>query len=118
MTQSLRKIFAQAGVVFLVASYAEGVVFPFLSGFPSEYGALAFSVPQLGIWLLLIASVLPGSEKDEWGSIWPLAGYDNAIDAIYTRGPWLVRFQESDEQEAQQRITSSMTMFGGRSEQA
>jgi len=40
--------------------------------------------------------------------MWPLVGYDNAIDAIYTRGPWRVRFQELEESETQKNVTSGM----------
>lgn len=40
--------------------------------------------------------------------MWPLAGYDNAIDAIYVRGPWWQRFYELDEQEAADRVTAAM----------
>jgi hypothetical protein len=40
--------------------------------------------------------------------MWPLVGYDNAIDAIYVRGPWLQRFDELDEMDAQKRMTTAM----------
>lgn len=73
---------------------------------------LPFSFPiisPIAIILLIAASVLPGRESDTWGSTWPLVGYDYAIDAVYTRGPWLIRFQELEDAERERRITDSMT---------
>jgi 8-oxo-dGTP pyrophosphatase MutT (NUDIX family) len=60
-------------------------------------------------FVLLIAALIPGSPRETWGSMWPLVGYDNAIDAIYVRGPWLQRFEELDELDAQKRMTTAMS---------
>lgn len=45
--------------------------------------------------------------------MWPLVGYDNAIDAIYVRGPWLLRFEELEEQEKEQRVANGMRRLFG-----
>jgi hypothetical protein len=55
-----------------------------------------------GLLLLLLASVLPEKKGELFGSMWPLSGYDNAIDGIYTRGQWLVRIQELDDEDAEE----------------
>jgi hypothetical protein len=70
----------------------------YLSSLPAWYGCP----------LLIIAAVLPDNERDTWGSMWPLVGYDNAIDAIYTRGPWLTRYQELLEQETDRNVTDGL----------
>jgi hypothetical protein len=62
----------------------------------------------LSIWALLIASLIPGVSGETWGSMWPLVGYDNAVDSLYVRGPWLQRFRELDEIEAQNRMMTAM----------
>ena len=102
MTLHLKKRAAQVGVSLLVASYMTAIlpavwntVLPFL--FTASYPLV-----------LLIAALLPEPPDETWGRIWPLAGYDNAIDAIYVRGPWWQRFYELDEQEAQTRVTAAM----------
>ena len=43
--------------------------------------------------------------------MWPLVGYDNAIDALYVRGPWLVRFQELDEMDRERNVTHGMAQL-------
>jgi len=104
---------AQVGALLFIISMLEDVFYPFIvfvSGWLSILPIVLFSS---GIFLLLIASVLPASDEDEWGSMWPLVGYDNAIDAIYTRGPWWVRFEELEEQERQRRVTEGMNILFG-----
>jgi len=64
-----------------------------------EFALGAFVVINSGIFLLMVAELWPASDDDSWGSMWPLVGYDNAVDAICTRGPWLMRSQEADEAE-------------------
>ena len=48
----------------------------------------------------MVAAILPEREDELFGCMWPLSGYDNAIDAIYTRGAWMVRIQELDDEDA------------------
>ena len=67
-----------------------------------------FFLAVLSLWVLLIAAVIPDAPAETWGSMWPLVGYDNAIDSLYVRGPWLQRFQELDDMEAQNRMTAAM----------
>ncbi len=43
----------------------------------------------------------------------PLSGYDSAIDAIYTRGPWLTRFQELGELDRERGVSTGMTTIFG-----
>ena len=103
----LKKTVAQFGVVLYITSMLESIFYPFifLSGWLLIIPIVFF---ESGILLLLVAAVLPSSGEDRWGSMWPLVGYDNAIDGIYTRGPWRVRFQELEESETQKNVTSGM----------
>jgi hypothetical protein len=94
MGQSVRKSVAQVGVLLYVSTQF---------GIPFLAPVLPFAV-----LVLLVAAILPASDQDSWGSMWPLVGYDNAIDAIYSRGPWLVRYQELDEAEVERGITEGM----------
>ena len=64
-----RKKVAQAGVVLFVVS----MFFP-LTGLP-------------GLLLLLLASLIPEREGEEFGSLWPLVGYDNAHRRNIRQGP-------------------------------
>jgi hypothetical protein len=80
---SFRKSVGQVGVVLYLASMIP----------PLSLAALP------GLLLLIIAFLFPQKEGELFGSMWPLVGYDNAIDAIYTRGPWMVRIQELDEED-------------------
>lgn len=99
---------AQVGVVLYITSMLESIFSPFIV-FPSGWlSILPIVFFESGVLLLLVAAVLPSREEDEWGSMWPLVGYDNAIDAIYSRGPWRVRFQELEESETQQNVTSGL----------
>jgi hypothetical protein len=110
----LRKSLAQVGVLLFIASMLESVFFPLIIYLPGWLSMLAILLPSLGVFALVVASVLPADVKDEWGSMWPLVGYDNAIDAVYTRGPWWVRFAELEEQERTRRVVDGMNgMFGG-----
>ena len=68
-----------------------------------------FFLTILSIWILLIAALIPDSPEETWGSMWPLVGYDNVVDALYVRGPWLQRFEELDEIEVQNRMTTAMS---------
>jgi hypothetical protein len=85
------------------------VLFPLLG----ELALPVFLYLQFGIFILLIAAIMPGSAQEEWGSMWPLVGYDNAIDAIYTRGPWWTRFEELEDQERQKGVVDGMTTLFG-----
>ncbi len=108
----LRKAVAQVGVILFIASMLDGIFYPLVysSGWLSILPILFFSC---GIFVLLLASILPASQEDKWGSMWPLVGYDNVIDAIYTRGPWWVRFEELEEQEREQGVVDGMKgLFG------
>jgi hypothetical protein len=86
---------------------------PFLYFIGGPFSLYFFIFAQSGLVFLIVAALLPTNAKEEWGSIWPLAGYDNAIDAIYTRGPWWVRFEELGEQERQRRVTEGMNALFG-----
>ena len=102
MLPHLRKRVAQAGVALLVGSYLS-VAIPLLWVTILPLLFMVTSGP-----VLFVAGLLPRNPDEEWGCMWPLAGYDNAIDAIYVRGPWWQRFYELDEQEAADRVTAAM----------
>ncbi len=108
-----RKKVAQLGVALLVLSLLQPVWEPYVF-YSSGYLVLAvYALVSSGIFILFIAALLPSKKEEEWRSMWPLSGYDNAIDAIYTRGPWLIRFQELEEQDRERGVSSGMTtMFG------
>lgn len=107
----LRKRVAQVGVILLVSSQLLQLLAPFViiavESVPVILGI--FYLTSFGAFVLLIAALIPGSQGETWGSMWPLVGYDNAIDAIYVRGPWLQRFEELDEMEAQKRMSTAMS---------
>jgi hypothetical protein len=90
----IRKSVAQMGVVLFLAS----MIIP-----PTGLA---------GLLLLLLASVLPEKEGELFGSMWPLSGYDNAIDGIYTRGQWLVRIRELDDEDAEESRRVSLGSLG------
>ncbi len=98
----LRKRVAQAGVILFVSAQASPAV-PFI--WTSVYPLLFTLLSGL---VLLIAALLPDRQDETWGSMWPLVGYDNAIVALYVRGPWLQRFGELEEAEAQTRTATAM----------
>ena len=98
----LRKRVAQVGVILLVASYLAAIV-PVIWNTAFPY----FFTISSGL-VLFVAALLPEPPDETWGCIWPLAGYDNVIDALYVRGPWQQRFYELDEQEARNRVTTAM----------
>ena len=102
MTLHLRKRAAQAGVSLLVASYITTFI-------PVVWNTLIpfFFTASSGM-VLFAAALLPEPPDETWGCIWPLAGYDNVIDALYVRGPWWQRFYELDEQEARNRVATAM----------
>ncbi|MBI3858714.1 MAG: hypothetical protein HY296_00525 [Thaumarchaeota archaeon] len=105
-----RKGVAQVGVALLVISNLTGAMYPLLYFALGPVAVLALSLTgTVAMFALLFAALIPSRESDTWGSMWPLVGYDNAIDAIYTRGPWLTRFDELDEQEALARQQAAMT---------
>jgi len=105
---------AQAGVIIFILSLLDPIFLPFVQFIAGPLTLPIYIWLQLGIVLLLVAALLPASSEEEWGSIWPLAGYDNAIDAIYTRGPWWARFDELTEEGRQRQITEGISqMFGG-----
>ena len=109
----LRKSVAQVGVLLFIISMLEDVFYPFIVFLSGWLSILPIAFFSSGIFLLLIASVLPASDEDEWGSMWPLVGYDNAIDAIYTRGPWWLRFSELEEQERERGVVEGMSRLFG-----
>jgi len=109
----LRKPVAQVGVILYVASMLASIFYPFIEYSSGWLSILPISFYSSGVFVLLVASVLPTSESDEWGSMWPLVGYDNAIDSVYTRGPWWVRFGELEERERERRVVEGMRgLFG------
>ena len=111
----MKKLIAQVGVILFIFQMLAVIYEPFLFSLGGQFLLFFYFFVQSGVVLLIVAALLPTSPKDEWGSIWPLAGYDNAIDAIYTRGPWWVRFDELREQERQRGVTEGMnTLFGER----
>jgi hypothetical protein len=110
LTTSLRKRVAQIGVVLYILGMTVPYFYYLVPGSLSLAVAIFFSS---GVFVLLIAGLLPSRKEEEWGCIWPLSGYDNAIDAIYTRGPWLMRFEELDEIDKERGVSTAMTeMFG------
>ncbi len=109
MAVSLRKRVIQLGVILLVAQQLGESIGYVLFLVPGSI--VVFLVVSSGIFVLLGAAVWPSSESDTWGSMWPLMGYDNTIDAIYSRGPWMTRFQELEEAEAERRVVESMALW-------
>ncbi len=110
----MRKVVAQTGVVLFILQMLGPIYAPYIQYVTGQWTLPVFIGIQMGICLLVIAAIIPQKEGEEWGSIWPLAGYDNAIDAIYTRGPWWVRLDELAEQERERGIAAGMnTLFGG-----
>jgi hypothetical protein len=109
----LRKPIAQVGVILYIASTLASIIYPFIAYSSGWLSILPIAFFSSGIFVLVFASVLPSSEGEKWGSMWPLVGYDNAIDAIYTRGPWWMRFEELEEQERERRTVEGMQgLFG------
>lgn len=102
MASHIRKRVAQVGVVLFVGSLLSPAV-PVVWDTP-----LPLMVTLLGGVVLLAAALIPGNAEETWGSMWPLVGYDNAIDGLYVRGSWRERFEEMDEVEAQKRRTTAM----------
>lgn len=88
--------------MLLIASYL-GAILPIVwtSLFP-------YLVTAMGGLILFVAALTPGPSDETWGSMWPLVGYDNAIDALYVRGPWRQRIYELDQQDQKDRITIAM----------
>ncbi len=111
MVLHLRKRVAQAGVILFIASLLAPVfLVPFSVLGGTDLGVVAFfPLVVFSGMLLFIAAVMPGTKDETWGSMWPLVGYDNAIDALYVRGPWWQRFEELDEMEAEKRTTTAMS---------
>ncbi len=106
MVLHLRKRVAQAGVILFIASILAPV---FLVPF-SVLGVVAsFPLVVFSGMLLFIAALMPGTKGETWGSMWPLVGYDNAIDSLYVRGPWWQRFEELDQMEAEKRTMTAMS---------
>lgn len=95
------------GVIFYILPMID-LLLPAI-GLTFGFSLLSPTVEFLGLLLLLVASVIPKkNEDDTLGSMWPLVGYDNAIDAIFIRGQWIVRMMEMDEKDANNNITSAM----------
>ena len=111
MALHLRKRVAQIGVTLFIASLLAPVLaLPFSIIGAAGFGvAVYFPLIILSGAVLFAATLIPETPGEIWGSMWPLVGYDNAIDALYVRGPWLTRFEELDEMEAAYRITIAMS---------
>lgn len=109
----MKKLIAQVGVILFILQMLGVIYEPFLYFLGGQFSLFFYIFVQSGLVFLIVAALLPTNAKEEWGSIWPLAGYDNAIDAIYTRGPWWVRFEELDVQEQQNRVVEGVNgLFG------
>jgi len=102
----LRKALAQAGVLLFLTSY----VVPYL-GFFGLPILLLPAAAFVGLLLLLLGAITPSGQGETFGSMWPLVGYDNAIDALYVRGPWLMRFQEMEDLDKQRNVTIAMGLL-------
>lgn len=112
MVLHLRKRVAQAGVILFIASLLAPVFlvpFSVLGGGVGLEVVAFFPLVVFSGMLLFIAALMPGTKGETWGSMWPLVGYDNAIDSLYVRGPWWQRFEELDEMEAERRTTTAMS---------
>jgi hypothetical protein len=107
---SIRKRVAQIGVILYILWTTAPFVFYLV---PGPLTLLVIMVLSSGVFVLFIAALLPSRKEEEWGCIWPLAGYDNAIDAIYTRGPWLMRFGELEEIDRERGVSTGMTTLFG-----
>ena len=105
MLTHLRKLVAQVGVILYVSSLAAPAV-PYIwnTAFP-------LSLTLLSGLVLFVAALLPTTSDESWGSMSPLVGYDNVIDSLYVRGPWLRRFEELDEAEAEKRTRTAMSRW-------
>lgn len=114
MTLHLRKRLAQAGVAIYVVSLLSAILPIPAILFHAEAMVLGYGIAagtSLVIFsgvVLFVASLIPSTVGETWGSMWPLVGYDNAIDAIYVRGPWWQRFAELDEIDRERRINTAM----------
>lgn len=109
----LRKMVAQVGVFFFIFSLLMVVSSPLFIFLSVWVSILPIIFSAVGTILLAFAAILPSSQEEEWGSMWPLVGYDNAIDALYVRGPWLTRFEELEEQERQDEFADGMSRLFG-----
>ncbi len=98
-----------------MASTVVALIYPFAAvvGFDWTVGVLSLA---FSVWptLLFIAAVIPIKEDERWGSMWPLVGYDDVIDGIYTRGQWRIRFDEMHEIDVQKSISSGMAVLFGK----
>jgi hypothetical protein len=114
MFLGLKQTLAQAGVILFIFWTTSSVWGPFFGQLflPSYLTTMAW-MP-----LFVVAALLPEGQREAWGSMWPLVGYDNAIDAIYTRGPWLARFEELDERARERQLTEGMDALFGRRQSA
>jgi len=112
MVLHLRKRVAQAGVILFIASLLAPVFLAPISALGGGMGLEVVAFFPLVVFsgmLLFIATLIPGTKGETWGSMWPLVGYDNAIDSLYVRGPWWQRFEELDDMEAEKRTTTAMS---------
>jgi len=100
---TFKKLVAQVGVLLYISSS----IVPF-AGIQHISSVVWPLTSLLAILLFILVAVIPSKPDDVFGSMWPLVGYDNAIDALYVRGPWMVRFQEMDELDRQRNIASGM----------
>lgn len=114
MTLHLRKRVAQVGVVIYILSLLSMflpipmILFGVGALVLGDVVALGIASVIFGGAVLVVAALIPATPGETWGSMWPLVGYDNAIDAIYVRGPWWQRFAELDELDRQRRINTAM----------
>lgn len=111
---ALRRTTAQVGVICYAANFLSGLLVPFFQfGVPEDFNIGIYMLGFFALILFLVVGATPSNEAEEWGSIWPSVGYDNAIDAIYTRGPRRIRFEEMDELDVQKNIIDGMTTTFG-----
>ena len=104
-----RKTVAQVGVILYTISTISSIVVPYFTFISSEYFGLVLVFESVWPILFLVAAIMPTNKDEMWGSMWPLVGYDNVIDGIYTRGPWRIRFAEMDELDREKNVTVGMT---------
>lgn len=105
---SFRKAMVQVGVVLFLLQMSQFIYIPSAYSLPGDDVLVLNLVLSMGVAFLFVAALLSSRGQDSWGSIWPLIGRDVAIDGIYTRGQWHVRYQETDEQDRARSVTTGM----------
>jgi hypothetical protein len=67
----LRKLIAQVGVIIFIIQMLAWTFGPVLFYLLGDFSLPAFLYLQSGIFVLLIAALLPTNPKEEWGSMAP-----------------------------------------------